>query len=169
MDHEAELAGIGVGVGPDGEEVPAVILRARDELLPIFVTRDQASSIRMGLSDQVFERPLTHDLLVDMVTELGGAIDGVRIDDISDGTFYAKIDGEAYDAGQPREFVFDARPSDAIALAIRFECPITVADEVLDAAGQPPDSIRMHDPDGDDTFPHVPGEEDRDESDYRYR
>lgn len=168
MDHEAEIAGIGVGVGPDGDEVPAVILRAREELLPIFVTRDQANSIRMGLSDQVFERPLTHDLLVEMVTEFGGAIDGVRIDDLTDGTFYAKIDGEAYDTGQPREFVFDARPSDAIALAIRFECSIHVTDEVIDEAGRPPDSIRIEDPDGD-TFPHQPGSEESDESDFRYR
>jgi bifunctional DNase/RNase len=169
MDHEAEIAGIGVGVGPDGDEVPAVILRAREELLPIFVTRDQVNSIRMGLSDRVFERPLTHDLLVEMVTEFGGAVDGVRIDDLTDGTFYAKIDAEKYDSGQSREFVFDARPSDAIALAIRFECPITVADDVLDTAGQPPESIEIHDPDGaGDVFPHTPGDEDRDESDYRY-
>ncbi|MEZ3143685.1 bifunctional nuclease family protein [Halobaculum sp. MBLA0143] len=168
MSHEAEIAGIGVGVGPDGDEVPAVILRAREQLLPIFVTRDQANSVRMGLSDRVFERPLTHDLLVEMVTEFGGAVDGVRIDDLTDGTFYAKIDAESYDAGQSREFVFDARPSDAIALAIRFECPITVADEVLDAAGQPPDSIEIESR-SDGVFPHSPGEEDRDESDFRYR
>lgn len=168
MDHDAEIAGIGVGVGPDGDEVPAVILRAREELLPIFVTRDQANSIRMGLSDRVFERPLTHDLLVEMVTEFGGAIDAVRIDDLTDGTFYAKIDGEAYDAGQPREFVFDSRPSDAIALAIRFECAIRVTDQVMDDAGRPPESITIEDPDGD-TFPHEPGTEDSDESDFRYR
>jgi hypothetical protein len=170
MHHEAEIAGIGVGVGPNGDEVPAVILRAREELLPIFVTRDQANSIRMGLSEHVFERPLTHDLLVEMVTEFGGAVDGVRIDDLTDGTFYAKIDAEGYDTGQPREFVFDARPSDAIALAIRFECQITVADDVLDEAGQPPDSIEIHEANGaDNVFPHTPGDEDRDESDYRYR
>ena len=168
MSHEAEIAGIGVGVGPDGDEIPAVILRADEQLLPIFVTRDQANSIRMGLSDRVFERPLTHDLFVEMVTEFGGAVDGVRIDDLTDGTFYAKIDAESYDAGQPREFVFDARPSDAIALAIRFECPITVTDDVLDEAGQPPDSIEMESPD-DDVFPHAPGDESRDESDFRYR
>ncbi|MEZ3114442.1 bifunctional nuclease family protein [Halobaculum sp. MBLA0147] len=167
MEHEAEIAGIGVGVGPDGDEVPAVILRARSELLPIFVTRDQANAIRLGLTDRVFERPLTHDLLVEMVTEFGGAVDGVRIDDLTDGTFYAKVDAEVYESGQPREFVFDARPSDAIAVAIRFECPIQIADEVLDTAGQPPESIEMDEPDAD-AFPHSPGDDDRDESDFRY-
>jgi len=141
MDHSAEVTGIGMGVGPDGENVPAVILTAREEYLPIFVTADQAQSIRLALSGEPFERPLTHDLLVDMVTEFGGAVDAVRIDDLADGTFYAKIDAERYDNGEPERFVFDARPSDAIALAVRVECPITVSDEILDAAGRSPDEI----------------------------
>src|SRR6056297_4351134 len=129
MAHSAEVTGIGMGVGPDGSNVPAVILTAREEYLPIFVTTDQAQSIRLALSGEPFERPLTHDLLVDMVTEFGGAVDSVRIDDLADGTFYAKIDTEQYDDGEPERFVFDARPSDAIALAVRVECPITVSDD----------------------------------------
>jgi len=141
MDHSAEVTGIGMGVGPEGENVPAVILTAREKYLPIFVTADQAQSIRLALSGEPFERPLTHDLLVDMVTEFGGAVDAVRIDDLADGTFYAKIDAERYDNGEPERFVFDARPSDAIALAVRVECPITVSDEILDAAGRSPDEI----------------------------
>ena len=145
MDHEADIAGIGVGVGPDGDEVPAVVLRARDEYLPIFVTRDQAQSIKLARDGEQFERPLTHDLLVEVLVEFGGAVDSVRIDDLTDGTFYAKVDAERYDDGEPETFVFDARPSDAIALAARFECPILVSDEVLDAAGQPPETVRMDD------------------------
>jgi len=141
MAHSAAVTGIGMGVGPEGENVPAVILSARDEYLPIFVTADQAQSIRLALSGEPFERPLTHDLLVDMVTEFGGAVDAVRIDDLADGTFYAKIDAERYDDGEPERFVFDARPSDAIALAVRVECPITVSDEILDAAGRSPDEV----------------------------
>jgi hypothetical protein len=141
MAHSAAVTGIGMGVGPEGENVPAVILSARDEYLPIFVTADQAQSIRLALSGEPFERPLTHDLLVDMVTEFGGAVDAVRIDDLADGTFYAKIDAERYDDGEPERFVFDARPSDAIALAVRIECPITVSDEILDAAGRSPDEV----------------------------
>jgi len=119
MNHEAEVAGIGVGSGPDGEEVPAVVLRARGEYLPIFVTPDQARSIRDALSGEPFDRPLTHDLLVEMVTEFGGAIDSVRIDDITGGTFYGKLTAERYIDGEPDQFVFDARPSDAIAVAVR--------------------------------------------------
>ncbi|MFO7833781.1 MAG: bifunctional nuclease family protein [Halohasta sp.] len=161
MAHSAAVTGIGMGVGPEGENVPAVILSARDEYLPIFVTADQAQSIQLALSGEPFERPLTHDLLVDMVTEFGGAVDAVRIDDLADGTFYAKIDAERYDNGEPERFVFDARPSDAIALAVRVECPITVSDEILDAAGRSPDEVDVgHADDGpvSDPFSEDPDE-----------
>jgi hypothetical protein len=151
--HEAEVEGIGVGVGGDGSNVPAVILSARGEYLPIIITPDQAQAIQLALSGEPFERPLTHDLLVEMVTEFGGAIDGVRIDDLSDGTFYAKIDAEQYEQGEPRKFVFDSRPSDAVALAVRVDCTITVSDEVLDAAGQPPSSFDVGEVDEVDDDP----------------
>ncbi len=145
MEHTAEVAGIGVGVNEEGSNVPAVVLSARAEYLPIVITADQARAIQLALSGEPFERPLTHDLLVEMVTEFGGAIDGVRIDDLADGTFYAKIDAERYDDGQPRRYVFDARPSDAVALAVRVDCPVVVTDEVLDAAGQPESAIELED------------------------
>ncbi|KAB1194230.1 bifunctional nuclease family protein [Haloferax sp. MBLA0076] len=141
MKHRAVVRGIGVGVGEDGSSVPAVILEARDEFLPIVITSDQAQAIQLGLSGEQFERPLTHDLLVEMVTEFGGAIDSIRIDDISNGTFYAKVDAERYQHGEAQTFVFDARPSDAISLAIRVDCPILISDGVLDAAGQPPEAF----------------------------
>jgi bifunctional DNase/RNase len=141
MDHDAEVTGIGMGVNDDGSDVPAVILDAREEYLPIVITADQARAIQLALAGEPFERPLTHDLLVEILTEFGGAIDGIRIDDLADGTFYAKVDVQRYDDGEVREFVFDARPSDAIALAVRVECPITVSSEVLDAAGHPEDDF----------------------------
>ena len=147
--HEAEVEGIGVGVGDDGSNVPAVVLAARGEYLPIIVTPDQAQAIQLALNGEPFERPLTHDLLVEMITEFGGAIDGVRIDDLADGTFFAKIDAERYESGEPRQFVFDARPSDAIALAVRVDCPIQVSDDVLDLAGQPPSSVDVGEIDDD--------------------
>jgi bifunctional DNase/RNase len=145
MNHAAEVEGIAVGVDADGENVPAVVLAARSEFLPIVVTGDQARAIQLAISGEPFERPLTHDLLVDVLTEFGGAIDRVRIDDIADGTFYAKVDAERYEDGEPRPFVFDARPSDAIALAVRVECPIEVSDAVLDDAGQPPERFDLGD------------------------
>jgi len=141
MEHTAEVTGIGVGTSEDGANVPAVLLAARSEYLPIVITADQARAIELARSDEPFDRPLTHDLLVEMLTEFGGAVDGVRIDDLADGTFYAKVDIERYDRGEPQKFVFDARPSDAIALAVRVDCPITVSDEVLDHAGRPEDEF----------------------------
>jgi hypothetical protein len=143
MEHEAEVVGLGVGVNDEGSNVPAVVLSARGEYLPIVITTDQARAIQLALSGEPFERPLTHDLLVEMVTEFGGAVDGVRIDDLADGTFYAKIDAERYENGRPERFVFDARPSDAVALAVRVDCPIVVSDEVMDAAGQSAEDVEL--------------------------
>jgi hypothetical protein len=150
MSHTAEVRGIGMGVGADGNNVPAVVLSAREELLPIFVTEDQANAIRLAMEGEQFERPLTHDLLVDMVTEFGGAVDRIRIDDLSEGTFFAKVDAERYEDGEVERFVFDARPSDAIALAVRVDCPIEVSDEILDAAGRPPSAISFEGSTGTD-------------------
>lgn len=149
MERRAEVEGIGVGVGEDGSNVPAVLLSSREEYLPIVITPDQARAIELALAGEPFERPLTHDLLVDIVTEFGGAIDGIRIDDLSDGTFYAKVDAERYEDGEPQKFVFDARPSDAVALAVRVDCPITITDDVLDAAGQPESALEPSDFDDD--------------------
>lgn len=157
MEHDAEVEGIGVGVDDDGGSVPAVILAARGEFLPIFVTGDQARSIELALTGEPAERPLTHDLLTDVVTELGTAIDKVRVDDLTDGTFYAKVDLVRYDEGEPERFVFDARPSDGIALAVRVECPITVTDEVLDEAGRDPSELAPEH-EGDSPAEEHPGE-----------
>ncbi|MFB6127382.1 MAG: bifunctional nuclease family protein [Halolamina sp.] len=143
MANEAAVEGIAVGVASGGERVPAVLLRARGEYLPIFVTEDQAESIQLALDDEPFDRPLTHDLMLRLLREFGGAVDGVRIDDLSDGTFYAKIDAQRYDDGEPEPFVFDARPSDAIALAVRADCAVTVSDEVLNLAGRPPEDVDL--------------------------
>lgn len=141
MSHTAEVAGIGTGRASGGELVPAALLRARGEYLPVFVTDDQADAIRRGLEAEPFERPLTHDLLAEMVTELGGAFDRVLIDDLQDGTFYAKIDAQRYEGGEAESLTFDARPSDAVAIAVRTDCPIEIEDRVLDAAGRDGDEL----------------------------
>ncbi|MFB6150281.1 MAG: bifunctional nuclease family protein, partial [Haloarculaceae archaeon] len=103
------------------------------------------------------------DLFVDMVAEFGAAIDRVRIDDLADGTFYAKIDTEQYHGSERNDMVFDARPSDGIALALRVDCPIIVSDEVLDEAGRDPDELGFADEedvrDEDVGFGEDPGDE----------
>ena len=141
MEHEAEVEGIGMSAGGEGTDAPAVVLSVREEYVPIFVSPDQAQSMGFALEGEPPERPLTHDLLVDMITEFGGAIDRVRIDDLAGGTFYAKVDAERYEEGERDAFVFDARPSDGIALALRVDCPIVVSEAVIDRAGRPPETF----------------------------
>lgn len=143
MEHQATVEG--VAVTQEGQTVPVVILNARDEVVSVFVTRDQAQSIHLALEGEQFERPLTHDIFVDMITEFGGAIDRVRIDELHEGTFMAKLDAEQYTDGERRSITFDVRPSDAIAIAIRVEAPIYLTDEVLDAAGEPAETIQFDD------------------------
>jgi bifunctional DNase/RNase len=142
--YEATVEGVGVGVGEGGHGNPVVLLNAREELLPIFVSADQAQSMQHALDGTPFERPLTHDLFVDVVA---AAIDRIRIDDLADGTFYAKVDAEQYHGGERKDMVFDARPSDGIALGLRVDCPIIVSDEVLDDAGRDPGELGFVDED----------------------
>jgi bifunctional DNase/RNase len=149
MNHEATVRGIGISVEDDGLGAPAVVLSVRDELVPIFVTPDQAQSVGLAMENEPPERPLTHDLLIDMITEFGGAIDRVRIDDLAEGTFYAKVDAERYEAGDRDPFVFDARPSDGIALALRVDCAILVSEDVIDEAGRAPEAFDMRGIDDD--------------------
>ena len=151
MEHEATVEGVGIGVGEEGPGAPVVLLSARGEVVPIFVSSDQAQSMQLALEGEPFERPLTHDLLVEMVAEFGAAIDRVRIDDLADGTFYAKIDTEQYLDDRRKEMVFDARPSDGIAIALRVDCPLIVSDEVVDEAGQPPEAFEEAAEEDDDT------------------
>lgn len=144
--HVAEVEGIGVGIGDDGLHTHVVILRARDLRIPIFITQDQAQAMQLAIDNETFERPLTHDLLVEMITDFGGAIDKVRIDELTGDVFFAKIDIDRYTDSEREPFVFDARPSDAIALALRVDCPIEMSDEVIDLAGVSPEEFSL-DPD----------------------
>lgn len=145
MSHTAEIEGIRTGRAPNGERVPAALLRAREEYLPVFVTDDQADAIQRALENEPFERPLTHDLLLELVTELGGAFDRVRIDDLQEGTFLAKIELQRYSDGEAESLSFDARPSDAVALAVRADCPIEIDSSVLDAAGRTREELGVGD------------------------
>ena len=137
MTHEARVRGLGMSVNDRGPDTPVVMLEVDDRVVPIFISTDQAQSIQHALEHEPFERPLTHDLLVEMVGEFGSAVDRVRIDGLADGTFLAKIDAEQYRDGERRQLTFDARPSDAIAIALRVDCPIEVSESVVERAGRP--------------------------------
>jgi len=98
--------------------------------LPILVGRDQAESIHVALSQISLPRPNTHDLMVSILGGLGRELERIAITELRNSTYYARIElrGE--------RGAIDARPSDAIALALRTGAPILVAEEVL-ARGQP--------------------------------
>ncbi len=111
---------------------PIVILKVEDDnrYLPIWIGQPEARSILMKLQNQEFSRPLTHDLAVNLVTELGGTLERVTVTDLKDSTFYATLQVEI----DGRIVEVDSRPSDAIAIAVRAGAPIFAADEVIEEA-----------------------------------
>ena len=103
--------------------------------LPIFIGPCEAEAIAVKLQGMNVERPLTHDLLKSVITELGGQVQHIIVNDLRQDTFYAQIVVEQN--GQTR--LVDSRPSDAIALSVRLEVPIYVEESVMDRAGITPD------------------------------
>jgi bifunctional DNase/RNase len=140
MGKRATVEAVGVARESDAR---VVLLSVGDAVVPILVSPDQAHAIEVARSGTPFDRPLTHDVLVDVVAELGGAIDSVRIDELRDETFYAKLDAERYHDGERTPAVFDVRASDAIAIGLRADCPILVSDHVVDRAGRAPEEFPL--------------------------
>jgi uncharacterized protein len=109
---------------------PIVLLKTADgnKFLPIWIGHPEAAAILMKLQSQAPPRPMTHDLLSDMLEQLGVQVVRITVTELRENTFYAQItmsqDGN--------EVEIDSRPSDAIALAIRAEAPIFAADRVIE-------------------------------------
>jgi hypothetical protein len=112
---------------------PIVLLKTADDdkFLPIWIGHPEATAILMKLQGATPPRPMTHDLLTDVVSELQGEVVKVTVTELRDNTFYARItivqDG--------REVEIDSRPSDAIALAVRCDAQIFVAEDVIEESG----------------------------------
>jgi len=131
----AHIDAVRVADTPDGT-VAVVVLGAddREDVLPIFVGFEEAASIARGLDATDIGRPLTHDLTLDLVEELGGRVDRVVVSDVEDGTYIADLHVET-----PRgSAVVDARPSDSLALAARTNAPVQVADAVFEDGARSP-------------------------------
>ncbi len=109
-----------------------VMLREVDNrrYLPIWIDAYQAEAIGAAIQGHEPPRPMTHDLLRNVIHELGGSVQHISITQLTDQTFYAQIVVEV--RGVTREI--DARPSDAIALGLRVDAPLYVAEQVLDQA-----------------------------------
>lgn len=101
-----------------------------ERFLPIWIGSYESEAIAMRLQGSTVPRPLTHDLLVNMVAELGGRLRYIVVNDLSDSTFYARI---AIDRDGELQLV-DSRPSDAIAVAVRAAIPIYAEEPVMDKA-----------------------------------
>jgi hypothetical protein len=115
-----------------------VILREadRERYLPIWIGSWEAQAIAMKLQGVEAERPLTHDLLVSILGELGVRVRRIIVSDLADETYRARI---VLSRGED-EYDIDARPSDAIALAVRVSAPIFATDAVLDRAAVMPEA-----------------------------
>ncbi|MBC8263799.1 MAG: bifunctional nuclease family protein [Anaerolineales bacterium] len=114
-----------------------VILKDVDSerYLPIWIGPFEAEAITLELQQVQLARPLTHDLLKAVITKMGAKVSHVLVSDLHDDTFYARIVLD--NNGHPLEI--DSRPSDSIALAVRVQAPIFVAESVMDKAAIMPD------------------------------
>jgi len=109
---------------------PIVLLKTAEgnKFLPIWIGHPEAAAILMKLQSQAPPRPMTHDLLSDMLEQLGAQVLRITVTELRENTFYAQITVQQ----DGTEIEVDSRPSDAIALAIRAEAPIFAADRVIE-------------------------------------
>ncbi|QLG49369.1 bifunctional nuclease family protein [Natrinema halophilum] len=132
---QASIDAVRVAGTPQGP-VPVIVLTVdgEDDVVPIFIGFNEATSIARGLEAEDIGRPLTHDLLLDVMEELGSRIDHIVVNEIKErddgrgGTYIADIHLET-----PRgETVIDARPSDSLALAARTNASIEITEDVFE-------------------------------------
>jgi hypothetical protein len=109
-----------------------VLVSDGDRKLPIVIGPFEAQAIQLPLENSQPDRPLTHDLIRNMLDRMEISVERVVIDDLWNGIYYAKL----YLLHGKEEIELDARPSDALALAVRFDAPIFVADGILDAGAE---------------------------------
>jgi uncharacterized protein len=112
--------------------MPIVVLKDKDgdRVLPIWVGVFEANAIALQIENVATPRPMTHDLLRNVIVDLDGAVDRVVVSDLQESTFFAVI----HLTVKGEHLVVDARPSDAIALALRMRAPILVEETVIDNA-----------------------------------
>lgn len=126
MLHKVSIAGLTMD---PASNTPIIILKSDDDeqAVPIWIGLLEATSIASALQNIRYDRPMTHDLLKNFADTLQFSIVKVEVCDLKDNTFYARI----YFVSKDQSFDIDARPSDAIALALRFKAPIYVEDSVM--------------------------------------
>ncbi len=128
---EVKIAGIAID---RTSNTPVVLLREveeRKKVLPIWIGPVEAEAISQGLKNEKFNRPLTHDLLLNVLKGLKVNISKVVVSDLKDDTYFAEI----YLKKDNEIFKIDSRPSDSLALASKNHIPIYVRDEVMERGG----------------------------------
>ena len=127
---EKHFVRVGVsGMARDANENPVVLLKSSEgeEVLPIWIGHAEGVAIELTMKGEKFERPLTHDLLKATIEGLGAVLAKVAITELRNNTFFAKV----YLQRDQDVIVMDARPSDSVALALKFDAPIFVARDVF--------------------------------------
>ncbi|MCI0661531.1 MAG: bifunctional nuclease family protein [Acidobacteria bacterium] len=129
MEKEVKVRGL--LVDPTSNS-PIVLLKdvGSEAMLPIWVGPFEANSIASEIEKISPQRPMTHDLLRNVINQMGGTVKRVVVTDLKDYTFYAVIEILTAE----RLVFLDSRPSDAIALALRVDCPIFIREEVLESS-----------------------------------
>jgi bifunctional DNase/RNase len=139
---------IGALIMDPNTNTPIVVLKGieSETVLPIWVGAFEANAIALEIEKIAPQRPMTHDLLRNLIVECGLSAQKVTITDLQENTFYAIIELTNADGEM---MTLDSRPSDAIALALRLDCPIFVMQKVIDlsASSSPVES------EGDDAAP----------------
>jgi bifunctional DNase/RNase len=131
---DAHIEGVRVAETPSGlAAIVTLGVEGADDVLPIFVGFEEAASIARGLDATDVGRPLTHDLFLDVMEELGGRVERVVVSELDDATYVADLHVET-----PRASVeVDARPSDSLALAARTNADVEVDETVFEANAEP--------------------------------
>jgi len=129
MDIEVRIRGL---MMDPATSMPIVVLKDvdSDTVMPIWVGIFEANAIALEIEKVAAPRPMTHDLTTDLINSLNARLERVVITELKDDTFFASLWLRQGD----EPMVIDARPSDAIALALRADCPIYVAEEVMQTA-----------------------------------
>lgn len=112
-----------------GEQVIVLKEKKGKRLLPIIIGLQEATAIKMEISGFTPPRPLTHDLMNNIINSLGAKLEQVIVEKLEQNIFYAKL---IISVNHTKAIEIDARPSDSVALALRAKAPIYVAEEILD-------------------------------------
>lgn len=144
--REVEVVGLALEAT---QGAPMVVLRETAEphrVVPVIVGGTEAAAIGIALSGEASPRPLTLDLMAELVQRLDARVERAEVTDVRDGAFLAELAVIGPGGGQR----LDSRPSDAIALALRFGAPLFMSDEVLEVAGTELEVVPADEQDIDD-------------------